>query len=428
MSKEAKRAARTARARAKKMQKRLGWLVFIGVIIGGLWWLSQGDGGGDRATITTPDDTTVVFQDDQVKGGENARVTLVEYGDFQCPACGRIAPVVKEIGEQFGEQLRIVYRHYPLTSIHPHAQSSAQASEAAGLQGKFWEMHDILFERQSEWGQVNTGPGGAPPIPMNVYIQYAEELGLDTDRFAEDFNSSVVKEKIARDLQDATSRSLRGTPSFLLNGQYINTPGSAEEFAALIQAAVDNAPAPEVENVSVHEHADFAVYLNGEQVDFSKEEYQSNDEDHKHEYTHLHDGVGHIIHKHRTGVSIGELFDSIGMNFSQACFALDTGEQFCNSNTKSLKFFVNGEENSRFGDYEIADLDQILISYGPKDEDVSEQLESLTDEACIYSETCPERGTPPEEACVGGIGSECEADGHSHDGDEAHEEDEHAEA
>lgn len=120
-------------------------------------------------------------------------------------------------------------------------------------------------------------------------------------------------------------------------------------------------------------------------------------------FTHLHDMEGDVIHKHMSGITLGDFFESIGMNLTETCFKLDDGTAYCNDDTHSLKFYVNGKLNNKFDQYEIQDLDQILISYGVETEDeLQVQLKSLTDEACIYSETCPERGSPPDESsCIG---------------------------
>lgn len=415
MGNSSKKKARAARAQQKKTKQYAIWGILAVILIGGIWWLAQGESTLDPIALGDPNEG--IFEDDQIKGNPDARVTFIEYGDFQCPACAAIAPVIKEALERYPNDIRVVYRHFPLTSIHPHAQSAAQAAEAAGKQGKFWEMHDLLFERQREWSGESTGLN-----PINFYSQYAEELGLDLDQFGEDFNSREVRNKVARDARDASERNLRGTPSFLLNGEQIQTPASVEQFSQLIEAALLSLPAPELDQVSVHEHADIALFINGEQFDFSDDRFQSPAGAYMHEYMHFHDNIGTVIHKHRTGYSIGDFFESIGVTLSDACLEIDDEGRYCNTNTRSLKFFVNGQERSSLTNYEFEDLDQILISYGPDDEDVSSQLEAVTDEACIYSELCPERGTPPTEACVGGAGSDCEAgDSHGNKEEDVHE-------
>lgn len=149
----------------------------------------------------------------------------------------------------------------------------------------------------------------------------------------------------------------------------------------------------------VHEHADFKVYLEGEAYDFAQDKYMSSDEHKLSNFTHLHDGDGELIHKHMSTITLGDFFESLGMQFTAECFKLDGGSFYCNEGEKTLKMFVNGEHNNEFGDYELSDLDQILISYGDEtDEEIQTQIASVGDRACIQSETCPERGAPSDES------------------------------
>lgn len=146
-----------------------------------------------------------------IKGNENASVELVEYSDFQCPACGQFYPLVKEVVEEYGDDLRFEYRHFPLTAIHPYAAPAARASEAAGQQGKFWEMHDLLFENQSVWTRGTQVDA--------YFIQLAEQLELDIPTFRRQLGSSVINQAVVDDVRDAQDRGFTGTPTFLLNGK-----------------------------------------------------------------------------------------------------------------------------------------------------------------------------------------------------------------
>ncbi len=391
---------------AKTTKGGLMW-IFIPVIVlviiaGAILFSNKGDNssGGDFSF------------DDHAKGDKDASVVLVEYADFQCPACGAYYPLVSDLRDSFSDsQLRIVFRHFPLSQIHPNAVSASRAAEAAGLQGKFFEMHDIIFENQSKWSSV--------PRPQSLFESYAGEIGLDVDQYKKDFSGSAVRLAVEQQAASANKFGLNSTPSFLLNGVKIDNPRSLDEFVAVVQAKLDQVPAPisSDQGESVHEHADFAVFLNGKKFDFAGEKYQSNEGDPFHDYMHLHDSVGGIVHKHQTGVSLGEFFDSVGVRLDDKCFVDDKGKEFCTDLNKgmTLKFFVNGEENLDFEDYEFSDLDRILISYGPiVDPAVEGQIASLGDDACIYSETCPERGKPPTESCVGGLGTDC-VDNDNHD-------------
>lgn len=164
-----------------------------------------------------------------------------------------------------------------------------------------------------------------------------------------------------------------------------------------------------------HTHVDFAVWINGEQVDFSKPEYMSDhvdgeeepegeheDEGHKHPYLHLHDGNGHVLHRHKPGLAIGDFFTSIGFTMTESCFTNPDGEAFCNDadSGQQWRMFVNGEEWPMNPAYDFADLDAILLTYGGDDTEMARELDGLPDDACLYSKTCPERGDPPIENCI----------------------------
>lgn len=159
----------------------------------------------------------------------------------------------------------------------------------------------------------------------------------------------------------------------------------------------------------VHEHADFKVYLNGEAYDFAQDKYMSTDEHKLSNFTHLHDGDGELIHKHMSTITLGDFFESLGMKFTEECFTLEDGTAYCNEDEKILKIFVNGEKNRDFDDYELSDLDQILITYGDEsDDEIQAQMDSVGDRACIQSEVCPERGEPSDESgCLSS--GDCEA-------------------
>ena len=171
-----------------------------------------------------------VSESDWVKGNPSATVTLIEYADFQCPACASYFPLVKQLSEDFSDNLRIVYRHFPLRSIHPRAQIAGQAAEAAGLQGKFWEMHDLLYERQKEWVDDKNYE--------DLFAKYAQELGLDIDKFNKDLKGDITKNRVNRDYLSANKAELRGTPSFFLNGKKIVNPKDYNNFKILINEAL----------------------------------------------------------------------------------------------------------------------------------------------------------------------------------------------
>jgi protein-disulfide isomerase len=144
-------------------------------------------------------------------GTIDAPVMLEEFGDFECPPCGLLHPILKTMKAEFGSRLVIVFREFPMTSLHPHAMAAARASEAAGLQGKFWEMHDLLYEDQSTWHEASdTGP---------LFEQYATRIGLDLNRFRKDIESEIVEQRILLDRQRGAWIGVNATPTVFLNGR-----------------------------------------------------------------------------------------------------------------------------------------------------------------------------------------------------------------
>jgi protein-disulfide isomerase len=147
----------------------------------------------------------------RAKGPESAAVTLEEFGDYQCPSCGVFNPVVKKMKDTYGDRLRVVFRHLPLQSIHRNAAMAARAAEAAGLQGRFWEMHDTLYDNQKEWSDL--------PDPRPKFAEYAQRSGVpDVERFKTELESPNVSARIVADVRRATSLGITGTPSVLING------------------------------------------------------------------------------------------------------------------------------------------------------------------------------------------------------------------
>ena len=149
--------------------------------------------------------TLAVGERDHSQGSATAPLTLVEYGDYECPYCGAAYPIVKEVQRALGDQLRFVFRNFPLGEIHPHAVQAAETAEAAGAQGKFWEMHDYLYEHQ----QRLTDPD---------LHGYAEELGLDVERFDGDLAGHVHADRVREDFMSGVRSGVNGTPTFYING------------------------------------------------------------------------------------------------------------------------------------------------------------------------------------------------------------------
>jgi len=164
-----------------------------------------------------------VTDQDYIRGNKNAKVTLIEYSDFQCPFCQRFTPTVKQILEEYDGQVRFVYRHFPLTSIHPQAQKSAEAAECAGEQGKFWEMHDKLFENQSLLSEDN-------------YKTWAKGLGLNSTKFDECLDSGKYASKIQQQAQQAVAGGITGTPGTFVNDQLVKGAVPYESFKQIIDS------------------------------------------------------------------------------------------------------------------------------------------------------------------------------------------------
>jgi predicted DsbA family dithiol-disulfide isomerase len=164
-----------------------------------------------------------VAKRDHVRGASDATVTLVEYGDFDCPFCAEAHPVVKALLARFGHDLRFVFRHNPRGELHPNAHGAAEAAEAASLQGKFWEMHDVLFSHTKK-------------LALPLLTGYAKELGLDSARFEADLHGAVVKARVKEDEVGGLESGVIGTPTFFLDGQHFRDKPDFETLANAIEA------------------------------------------------------------------------------------------------------------------------------------------------------------------------------------------------
>lgn len=167
---------------------------------------------------------------DHVAGPPDAPLTLVEYGDFECPFCGRATGVVRELRARFGDELRYVWRHLPLPDVHPHAELAAEAAEAAGEQGRFWEMHALLFANQDE-------------LELQDLLGYAGRLGLDVEAFARALEAGRHGERVHEDMASAEASGARGTPTFFVGGRRHVGPYDAATLAAALEASRDGAAA-----------------------------------------------------------------------------------------------------------------------------------------------------------------------------------------
>ena len=173
------------------------------------------------AVLTLP-----VSERDHSQGPADAPLTLVEYGDYQCPFCGAAYPVVKSVQKSLGKKLRFVFRNFPLTQAHPYARVAAEAAEAAALQGKFWEMHDQLYEQQTF-------------LEPDIIPLWAEKIGLDLKKFGNDIKLGGIIQRIKEDRQSGIRSGVNGTPTFFINGARHDGSFEFEDLVDAIRARVE---------------------------------------------------------------------------------------------------------------------------------------------------------------------------------------------
>lgn len=175
--------------------------------------------------------TLPVGQRDHIQGLDTAPVTLVEYGDYECPYCGNAYPIIKQVQKNLGNKLRFVFRNFPITQIHPHAQHAAEAAEAAAAQNKFWEMHDYLYEHQQA-------------LDDNHLEKYASKLGLDITQFNHDMTSHAYTHRVREDFLSGVRSGVNGTPTFYINGIRYNDSWDYEPLLEILVYTVkENQPA-----------------------------------------------------------------------------------------------------------------------------------------------------------------------------------------
>lgn len=209
---------------------KYGWIIFsvvvIGLLSGLIIWTRVTNPAVDVSKI---DNSSILAASvdsgniaDHVEGNKESKVVLVEYGDFQCPGCGGAYPNVKTLMGEYGDRIAFVFRNFPLTSIHPNAKLAAASAEAAGLQGKFWEMHDLLYQNQSAWENLDTSKR------IDGFVSFASQLGLDTNKFEEDLENPDVVKKIDFDFSLGKQNAVSSTPTFFLNGEKLDGTAAAE--------------------------------------------------------------------------------------------------------------------------------------------------------------------------------------------------------
>jgi protein-disulfide isomerase len=224
------------------------WFIagFLVLVVGGVIIAGAYNSSNSSATLTTPPGfvaTTApaLTSADWTVGDATSSVTFIEYGDYECPACGEYEPIVEQLISNYGNRVLFAFRNFPLYTIHPNAGISAQAAEAAGMEGgvaAFWQMHNMLYAKQNDW--VTTDPS---QVVAKYFNGYAQSIGLNVATFDTDINSTQVMNKISTDVTGGNSASIDHTPTFFLNLKQIPNPTTYAQFAAVLDAALASSTA-----------------------------------------------------------------------------------------------------------------------------------------------------------------------------------------
>ncbi|MBP9687754.1 thioredoxin domain-containing protein [Candidatus Woesebacteria bacterium] len=205
----------------------IGIVTILVVVVGSLFFTTSTP---QTKTTATPTDAKLLLSDNVYKRGpDEAKVVIVEFADFQCPACGAAHPITKKVQQDYIDKIQMVFRHFPLPQ-HKNAMDAARAAEAAGAQGKFWEMHDVLYEKQDAWSEKSNA--------VDIFVGYAKDLGLNTDQFKKDLVEHKFDDVINKGLLDGNAAGVNSTPTFFMNGvKQVGIP-SYTEFKSLIDSAL----------------------------------------------------------------------------------------------------------------------------------------------------------------------------------------------
>lgn len=217
--------------------KAFGYLIVVIAVLGGM------------VLIAKQQDQQIAYGDipapsaaDWSKGNLDSKLVIVEYSDFQCPACAAVEPIVKDVITKYGDRVHFIYRHFPLYQIHAHASAASELAQAAGVQNKFWEMHDLLFAKQTEWDDAENYE--------ELFTGYANSLGLNLDQLTTDRKSEAVIDKIGADVRGGMKASVSGTPTFFVNGKAISTPRSLSAWSEIIDAKLAEMDQAEAETAA----------------------------------------------------------------------------------------------------------------------------------------------------------------------------------
>jgi len=205
-------------------------LVTIIIVVGAAFFVGGKSSPDKESPKLTAEQTKMLIRSTSHKTTDtDTKVTIVEFGDFQCPACGAAHPIVAKLLEDYKGKITFVFREFPLP-MHPNGKIAAEAAEAAGSQGKFFQMHDKLYDNQKEWAESKN--------PMDYFVKYAKEIGLKVDYFTNDMKSNTYNQKIQNDVTDGNALGVNATPTFFINGQIQAGGLPYDEFKAKIDAAL----------------------------------------------------------------------------------------------------------------------------------------------------------------------------------------------
>jgi protein-disulfide isomerase len=201
-------------------------ILAVGVAAGAAVFLSRGSDQPTEAS-TTPDHVNIK-EGGHIRGPQKAQLTLIEFGDYQCPSCGAYHPVVKEILNRYPQQLKLEFHHFPLIQIHPNSFAAAKAVEAAGEQNHYWEMHDALFEYQAQWADK--------PDPKPVFEAIANRVGINGAILVQTMDSPAIQARILKDIERGQDVKIEAVPTFFLNGERLHVSLSIDDFVQTIEA------------------------------------------------------------------------------------------------------------------------------------------------------------------------------------------------
>jgi protein-disulfide isomerase len=168
-----------------------------------------------------------VGPEDHLSGKADAKLTVVEYGDYQCPYCGQAYPIVKRLQKEFGDSFRLIFRNFPLADMHPHAEAAAEVAEALALQGKFWEIHDTIYENQGD-------------LSTEALMRYINDVGADVERATKDIQGGAPRKRVKADFEGAIRSGANGTPTFFVNGERYDGSWMYEPFSEYLKELLDD--------------------------------------------------------------------------------------------------------------------------------------------------------------------------------------------